>query len=73
MNDKGNLSIVTIVEEYLESNGYDGLFSDCECACRIGNLMPCGETYGDCEAGYLQECPSDCGDHEFHIGREKPE
>lgn len=55
--------------EYIEANGYDGLYSPGVCACKKDDLMPCDGMRNDCEPGYLCEC--DCGDHYFHIGPEK--
>jgi hypothetical protein len=52
------MTIKEIVEKYLKENGYDGLchvYADC--ACRIGDLMPCDEPGVHCEAGY--EGPGD--------------
>ena len=57
-----------IIEDYLKKNGFDGLYRAGECACKVGDLFPCGgECVQDCEAGYLMPC--DCEDqHRFHIG-----
>jgi hypothetical protein len=42
-----------IVESWLEEHGYDGLvYSDIECGCCLGDLMPCGSPGIGCEAGY---------------------
>ncbi len=68
---RGGLYVIEIVAEYLDREGFDGLFCD-ECACKKDDLAPCGNIYGDCTAGYLQPCPDDCGDHDFHIGCDKP-
>lgn len=66
-----------IVIGYLKTKGYDGLWSpDAECACEVGDLMPCEEIgIGGCEPGYKIACSGDdciaggdCGD--WHIGRE---
>ena len=61
-----------ITKEYLEENGYDGLFGS-DCGCSIDDLMPCcSESIMNCEAGYKVKCdPETCeadGDCEFHIG-----
>lgn len=55
--------VLNIVEQYLQANGFDGLVSgDRVCSCVIGNLAPCGEVEGDCEAGLKVEgCTVDCG------------
>jgi len=49
------MDVKTIVKNYLEENGFDGLFQPGECACLNSELCPC-EGYGieTCEAGYLQ-------------------
>jgi len=42
-----------IITEWLNNNGYDGLFNiDGECGCIIGDLIPCGEDPSSCEAGH---------------------
>ena len=61
-----------IVSEWLKANGYAGLYSDCECACTVDDLMPCDMADLDCQPGYLCECPPDCGEHEYHISAVKP-
>lgn len=62
-----------ILEKYLRDNGYDGLYSEAECACELEDLIPCDEDPSTCEPGYKIPCPEDCGDHDFHIIAEKPE
>ena len=53
--------------------GYDGLYFAGECACKVDDLYPCGERQDECEPGYLQPCPSECGEHRWHIGKVKVE
>ena len=65
-----NMDVQDIVDEWLKANGYSGLYCPGECACKVGNLFPCGYSSNDCYAGY--EIPCDCGDHDFHIGPTKP-
>ena len=66
--------VSTIVADFLKLNGYDGLFSD-GCGCKVEDIMPCGDTYDDCEAGYVLPCdPEICqasGDCKWHIGPRK--
>lgn len=63
------INVKKIVEEYLIKNNFDGLWSD-ECACILGDLMPCDDWGIDnCEPGYKRPCPKNCGEHDFHIGR----
>lgn len=65
------IPIKKLVEKYLTDNGFDGLFCPNTCACKLADLMPCGEDCfdEDCEAGYLAPC--DCGDHDWHIQTDK--
>jgi hypothetical protein len=63
-------TVKQILEHFLINRGFDGLFNpDGECACEIAELFPCGESFSDCEPGY--KVPCDCGDHDFHISRER--
>lgn len=72
------VDVMSMVEEYLKTNGYDGLLqADGECACLLGDLAPCGELYASCRAGHRVECdenvheddrPANCdGKCGFHI------
>lgn len=63
-------TVIEIVRMHLEANGFDGLYSPAECGCKKDDLAPCGSDFAMCEPGYLQEC--DCGDHDWHIGQDKP-
>jgi len=72
-----NYTVKEIVEKYLQENGYDGLFnSSGECACKIGDLIPCwSEGLENCRAGHLVPCPGPehceaaaCGESCWHIG-----
>lgn len=43
-----------ILVEWLQSNGYDGLYDDCDgCFCLIADLMPCNDCPDMCQAGYI--------------------
>ena len=73
-------TVSEIVAEYLERNGYDGLFnSSGECACKLGDLFPCySESTCFCQAGHLIPCPgpegceaAEYGECSFHIGPKK--
>ncbi len=67
------MTVKDIVIAYLVAHGYDGLYSSGECGCKTDDLMPClHDAIGDCRPGYFQPCPEDCGEHEWHIGKEKP-
>lgn len=55
-----------IIEEYLEENGFDGLYVPGECACLKDDLFPCSETPVDCKPGYRKEDPT--GEWDYLIG-----
>ncbi|MFZ5986364.1 MAG: hypothetical protein ACOYWZ_04450 [Bacillota bacterium] len=44
-----------IVKEYLEKNGYDGLYNG-DCGCNLDDFMPCEGFSSECSAGYYQDC-----------------
>ena len=64
------LDLKDLVELSLRQKGFDGLWNDYGCACKLGDLMPCGEPSPACEAGYLGPCDGSCegGKCDFHIG-----
>ncbi len=72
------MTVIEIVESYLKSNGFNGLYyleSD-RCACLLNDLAPCGEITADCQAGYKTPgCVLGCsiGGCDFHVGPKKPE
>jgi len=47
------MTLIEIVEKYLADNGFDGLYSHQDCACKKGDLFPCGSPFDDCKPGYL--------------------
>lgn len=56
-----NPTCLTIVEQYLKSNGYDGLVNiDASCGCKLGSLAPCCSDISNCQAGYRGKCT--CGE-----------
>lgn len=67
------MNVLEIVREYLQKNGYDGLFnSTYACGCEASDLAPCDGELEQCEVGYkgpciAEECEND-GDCEWHIG-----
>lgn len=71
MKIKKTVNCESIIHMYLVEHGYDGLFNDVgECACVIGDLMPCGGDYIlECQPGYRVEgCSWSCGEGcDFHI------
>jgi hypothetical protein len=64
-----------IVRDHLLAHGYDGLSNYTkttwfgECACDLADLCPCDGEGGvlSCVPGHKVPCPSDCGEHEWHI------
>ena len=67
-----NPDVRALVQAGLKAGGFDGLWNcDGECACLVDDLCPCDEPCIDCQAGY--KAPCDCGEHDWHIKREKPE
>lgn len=68
------MEIRDIVKDWLEKNGYTGLFYDSgECACTAEDLMPCDCPCTDCEAGYVVATTGDDGEEGFRVMRTKPE
>ena len=62
------MKIKKILKKYLDDNKLDGLFhSETECACCRDDLIPCGEYFGDCEAGLKINCDCRDADHGWHI------
>ena len=67
------MDIMKIVKDGLIANGYDGLFVEDVCACKLDDLAPCGEFNEHCCPGVLidiESCPNctptePCG---FHMG-----
>lgn len=64
------MTVREIIEQYLKENGYDGLYCPIygECACVVGDLMPCDNDCSECEPGYRH--PGD-SDSDFYIKEEK--
>ena len=56
------MNIKDILLEYLETNGYGGLFETGECGCMLDDLMHCDAPM-DCEPGYICE-DTKCGKFE---------
>lgn len=69
------MNLRDLVAKALTEEGFDGLYSDWGCACKLDDLLPCGEPSPACAPGYLAECdPETCqnnGDCDFHIAPEK--
>ena len=67
-------TVKEIVKEYLEKNGYDGLYNENgACGCLTDNLNPCGEPFDECKPGYRGACTGlECdGDCDWHIYGDK--
>lgn len=45
-------TLETMIREYLQENGYDGLWDKHECGCILDDFMPCSEPHLGCRAGY---------------------
>lgn len=65
-----NIDALGMVEHYLRTKGYDGLYLPEECACKVGDLAPCSAYFGGCMPGYLQKEDSEEG---FIIGPTRPQ
>jgi len=67
------MDVKTMVRYFLQTKLFDGLFCEAgDCACVIDDIAPCGECLSEnCEAGYLAPCPPDCGEHDWHIQKER--
>lgn len=73
------MDLVEMVSGFLRLHKFDGLYSPGECACELGDLMPCGTPQCGCKAGYRCACGEDCKEEEcdkeqeFHVGPKKRE
>jgi len=74
------MDVRDIVRDWLQANGYDGLYEPGECACETDDLFPCGmpEIQVHCQPGVKYPCPGpgEChldGDCGFHIGPKEQE
>ncbi len=68
------MDLLELIEDGLKRHCYVGLFNpDGECACKIGDLSPCGEISETCLPGVFIDgpCSNCCGGEscDFHIGR----
>jgi len=60
------MNVKTIVKQYLEKNGFDGLYRD-DCGCLFHELMPCDCDISECQPGYknthsVSRCWIICGE-----------
>lgn len=67
---KTSETVREILEREIRAKGHDGLFNaDADCACLVGDLMPCDGIQAECMTGVKGPCGDDCGEHEWHICR----
>jgi hypothetical protein len=66
--------LVAYVRAALERDGYDGLWNDDECGCKLDDLMPCDGPSTRCQPGYLQALTDAQWDDglDFWLGPTKP-
>lgn len=71
MGKKKRVSTIReIVVMWLKDNGYDGLYENGECGCKISDLMPCGsESAFTYEPGYLFPKEEIEEGYDFMIGK----
>ena len=69
----GEITVKSIIEDYLREHGFDGLFNPGECSCRMDDLFLCETAQTDCMPGYLMPCPGgdECDCEDMHIGMKK--
>ena len=61
------MNVRELLEKTLQENGFDGLLQeDGECACQIGDLVPCESDFTNCKPGYKTLCNCNMG-CDFHI------
>ena len=51
------LTVRDILRQWLEANGYGGLYDDNECGCAVDNLIPCDGPCYPCHPGYKGPSP----------------
>lgn len=68
------MKVKEIVKAYLEKNGFDGLYNDNCCACKLDDLMPCSDTSPECQAGWFCDPdPEYSEEADFYIGPKRME
>lgn len=55
-------NVKTSVTQWLQDNGYDGLYLPGVCSCALEDLMPCNTPSYRCLAGYKYYRNNDCAD-----------
>jgi hypothetical protein len=51
------MNVLKIVQKYLRSNGFDGLYHDNDCGCQLDDLGPCSCFCLECTPGYKKTVP----------------
>ena len=67
-----DITVRTIVEDYLSLHGFGGLCGD-ECGCGIGELFLCGCNPDECTPAYLYNCQGCDGTGECRHALDCPE
>lgn len=73
--ERYTMNCYKIIEKYLVDNGFDGLYKSGDCACEVGDLIPCDDDCSGCEPGYKQAPDPDdpdFGDYDWIIASNKP-
>lgn len=66
------MNVREMLEKNLRENGFDGLVhEEGECACEIGELVPCASDFTSCRSGYKVNCACGMG-CDFHITENRP-
>lgn len=66
------MNVREMLEKSLRESGFDGLLhEDGECACQIGDLVPCESDFTTCRPGYKVACHCEMG-CDFHITEARP-
>jgi hypothetical protein len=72
MSKKTLFKTVEDAEKYLQHTGFDGLYYPGECACKLGDLCPCGESPEDCLPGYSRvPTEEEESEYDFIVGPDK--
>ena len=61
------MDVKDIVKEYLNTNGFDGLFHPDQCACLKDDVAPCDNIGLECQAGYRTAAEPD-SEHDWMVG-----
>lgn len=70
------MNLREFVAQKFQTDGFDGLFLEDGCGCRLDDLMPCDEPSPNCQPGYQCPCDGTCDDPDIcrgHLTAIKPE